>query len=321
MVPRQGIALLVLLALVAAAVPVAATSVDRPWWRAGDFWTYRTNTTIVPGLNLTGTATSSVLGTIPILSDGSTVEAARVVLSGSGTAGGTVTTTSGPISVHGDWILTGEERFEPVNLHPLYSLLDLSVNGTYGGLLPFSLRFQNTTTYQVLSDGWPYPMVVGTSGNITVAYNFTQDLYSSILGDLHDNGTGHAVFGFSLAEAVSVGTPSGAFQAFPLREEAPDGTWQRLYFSTAVGNHVRMETYDQGGNLTAVSTLLAYRYQAAEPPTFLGLTLLAWAVVAPIVAAVLTAVVLLIRRARRKKSARFPGQGETGDPTSGPRGP
>lgn len=318
---RRGIALLVLLALVAAAMPATATSVDRPSWRAGDFWTYRSNTTIVPGLNLTGSATSTVFGTIPAMSGGAAVDAVRVLLSGKGTAAGTVTTKSGPIPVQGEWILTGEERFEPLNLHPLYSVLDLSVNGTYGGLLPFSLRFQNTTTYRVVSDRWPYPMVVGTSGNVTVAYNFTQDLHSSILGDLHGNGTGQAVFGFSLADAVSVGTPAGTFQAYPLREEAPDGTWERRFVSTAVGNDVRMETYDQDGNLTAVSTLVAYRYQAAEPPTFLGLTLLNWAVVTPIVAAILIVAVLLVRRARRKKSAPSHGPDEPGDSTSGPRGP
>jgi len=307
--------------LVTASASAAATSLDRPAWTPGDFWTYRTNTTIIPGLALTGTATSTVAGTLPVDSGGATVDAVRVILSGSGTADGTVTTHSGPISVHGDWILTGEERLEPVNLHPLYDLLDLSVNGTYGGLLPFSLRFQNTTTYRVVSDAWPYPMVVGTSGNVTLAYNFTQDLHSSILGDYHQNGTGVSVFEYSLADAASVVTPAGTFEAYPLREDAPDGTWQRLYFSPAVGNDVRMETYDGDGNLTAVSSLVAYRYQAAEPPTFLGLTLLGWALVAPAVAVVAVALVILRRRARRRKATPLPDGNEAGDATSGPRGP
>ncbi len=307
--------------MLGSSVPATATSVDRPSWTVGDFWTYESNTTVIPGLELTGSATSTVFGTYPVATGGQTVDAIRVVLTGSGTAAGTVNTSYGPITVQGSWILTGEERLEPAGLHPLYGLLDLQVNGTYGGALPFSLRFQNTTTYQVVSDGWTYPLVVGTAGNVTTESNFTQDIYSSVLGNFHDNGTGKAVFGFALSDPVSVATPAGTFEAYPLREDAPDGTWQRLYFSPSAGNDVRMETHDRNGNLTAVSTLVNYRYQAAEPATFLGLTLVGWAVAAAATAAIVIVLVLVKRRARRKKSPPLRGETEAGDPTSGPRGP
>jgi hypothetical protein len=312
---------LILLSLLAASGSGGAASIVRPSWTAGDFWSYRTNTTVVAGLNLTGTATSTVSGTVAVVNGGAAVDAWRLILTGSGTASGVVSTQSGPISVEGSWIVTGEERLEPTNLHPLYSLLDLSVNGTYGGLFPFSLRFQNTTTYQIVSDAWRYPLVVGAAGNTTVAYNFTQDLYSPILGQFHRNGTGQAGFAFSLGGAVSVATGAGTFQAYPLREDAPDGTWQRFYVSPAVGNDVRTETYDSNGNLTAVETLVAYRYQAAEPPAFLGLALDAWAILAVVVAAVAVAAVLLTWRARRKKTKPTLGTESDEDPTSGPRGP
>ncbi len=321
MAALRGLVLLVILAVLGASAPAAATSVERPAWTVGDYWTYESNTTVIPGLELTGAATSTVFGTYPVTSGGQTVDAVRVVLTGSGTAAGTVNTSYGPITVQGSWILTGEERLEPTNLHPLYSLLDLQVNGTYAGALPFTLRFQNTTTYQVVTDGWPYPMVVGAAGNLTANYDFTQDLYSSVLGNFHENGTGKAEFGFALSAAVSVVTPAGTFQAYPLREDAPDGTWQRLFFSPAAGNDVRMETHDRNGNLTAVSTLVSYRYQAAEPPTYLGLTLVGWSVAAASAAVIVIVLALVRRRARRKKSRPQPGETESEDSTSGPRGP
>lgn len=319
----RGFAILLTLSLLVAAGTGAATFVDRPSWTKGDFWTYRTNTTLTPGLNLTGTATSTVAGTQATLTGGTSVEAFRVIVIGSGTAAGRVTTPNGTVSVLGSWSLTGEERFEPDNLHSIYSLLDLSVNGTYGYVIPipFSLRFQNTTTYRIVSDGWRYPMVVGTSGNVTVAYNFTQDLYSPTGGHLHENGTGQSILGFSLADAVSVDTPAGAFQAYALREDAPDGTWQRAFFAPTVGNDVRTESHDRDGTLTALGTLVAYRYQAAEAQTFLGLTLVQWIFAATAIAAVAVVVGFLIRRSRHRKTPVPPADDGDAESTSGPRGP
>lgn len=319
----RALAVLVALALVGGAGTAAASSVDRPSWTAGDFWTYRTNTTLTPGLNLTGNATSTVTGMQSTAVGGSSVDAYEVVLTGSGVASGVLSTRNGSVSLHGRWILTGEERFEPTSLHPIYSLLDLSVNGTYeyGIPLPFSLRVQNTTTFRILSDGWPYPMVVGTAGNVTEAYNFTQDLYSPFIGHLHESGGGAWTLGFSLSDAVTLATPAGSFPAYPLRMDLPDGTWQLSFFSPAAGNDLRTESHDAGGNLTALTTLVSYRYQAAEPPTFLGLTLVEWAVLLPVVAVAGAIAFLLLRRFRGAKGP--PPRGEPGpdEATSGPRGP
>ncbi|HYM39886.1 MAG TPA: hypothetical protein VEY12_07055 [Thermoplasmata archaeon] len=307
--------------LVALAGNATATSVDRPSWTAGDFWTYRTNTTLTPGLNLTGTATSTVTGTTATATGGTPVDAYRVVLTGSGTAAGHLTTGNGTIAVTGSWTLTGEERFEPRDLHPIYSLLDLSVNGTYQYVVPYSLRLQNTTTYAILSDGWGYPWVAGSSGNVTAAYNFTQDLYSSSGGHVHQNGTGRWTLGFSLGDAVQLSAPAGTFESFPVREAAPDGTWQRLFYSAAVGNNVRTESYDRGGNLTAVSTLVAYRYHAAEPSNWLGLSTDQWLLVLGAVAVAATATAFLVVRRRRIRRNRSRGDESPREPTSGPRGP
>lgn len=320
---RALAALVTVLLLMLAVAPsgASAASVDRPMWTPGDFWTYRTNTTLTPGLNLTGTATSTVSGTQPTLVGGSVIDALRVVLAGSGTAAGTVSTPSGNVSVQGRWIVTGEERFEPVNRHPVYSLLDLSVNGTYLNLVPFSIRVQNTTTFQVLTDGWTYPWPVGGNGSVSVGYNFTQDVYAIGGGALHRNGTGRWDLGFSLGEPAAVLTSAGPFSAYPLLETWPDGRAERSWYAPSAGNDVRTETFDANGSLTSETTLVAYRYQALETPTFLGLTLLEWAAV--VVAVVVAAVAVLLLRRRSRRSKPRPPRGDESPPevTSGPRGP
>ena len=310
-----------LVTLLVASPGGSAASVDRPTWTPGDSWTYRTNTTLTPGLNLTGAATSTVSGTQATVVAGSVLDAFRVVLSGSGTAAGTVSTPSGNVSVQGRWIVTGEERFEPTNLHPIYSLLDLSVNGTYLNLVPFSIRVQNTTTFQVLTDGWAYPWPVGGSGSVSLEYNFTQDVYAIGGGALHDNGTGRWNLGFSLGAPVPLVTPAGSFTAYPLVETRPDGSSERSWYAPAAGNNVRTETFDANGSLTSETTLVSYRYQALETPTFLGLTLLEWGVVLPAAAVAAAAVLLLRRRSRRKKPRPAEGDESSPEVTSGPRGP
>lgn len=311
--------LLVLLLAVSAAAASGA-SLDRPSWTVGDFWTYRTNTTLTPGLNLTGTATSTMAGTQAMAAGGSTVNALRVVLSGSGTASGTVSTTSGTVSVQGNWIVTGEERFEPTNLHVVYSLLDLSVNGTYLNVVPFSIRVQNTTTFRILTDGWQYPLPAGGNGSLAVGYDFVQDVYGIGGTTFHQNGTGEWTLGFSLGVSTSVVTPAGTFTAYRAVETWPDGSSERSWFAPQVGNDVRTETFDASGNLTSETVLLAYRYQALETPTFLGLTLLGWIAVVATVAVAIVAV-LLFRRYRGRKAQSHPGGESPPEVTSGPRGP
>lgn len=302
--------------------PTPMPSLDRPSWTAGDHWTYSTNTTLTAGLNLTGTVTSTVQGLQPTTVGGASVDAYQVLLSGTGSAAGNVTYSGSVFFVQGTWIVTGEERFEPVELQPVYSLFDLTVDGKYQGVLPYSVRVQNTTTFEILADGWPYPHLAASSGVVTVRYNFTQD--SSVYGPTdqsrHDQGTGEWTETFSMAMPVDTATPLRTFRAFPITATWPDGSRQLSLASPEVGNDVRTESYAPGGNLTAVTVLTSYRYQALETPTYLGLTAVQWAIVAPVVAA--AAVGLVAYRRRRRQKGPPPPEGLTpGDLTSGPRGP
>lgn len=293
----RGLALL-LGFMIASMSPAATATLNRPAWTAGDFWTYQTDTVLTPGLNLTGTVTSSMWGTTSTSVPGGSVDAYRIVVGGSGTAAGIVHLSSGNVTVRGSWVLTGEERFDTTDLGLLYNLLDLSVNGTYENFLPFSLRVQNTTTFQILANHWQYPLAAGTNGSQTVEYNFTQDVYGSSSA-AHSQGSGEWSFGFSIAAPATETTPAGTFDAFVVTQTWPDGSRTESFASPQAGNAVRTESYSPDGNLTGVTTLTAYRYQALEAPTFLGLTAVAWAAVAAAVAAGVVAVALWYWHRRR----------------------
>lgn len=298
MAMAQGLALLV--GVLLTAVSAAATApLNQPAWTAGDFWTYDTSTVLTPGLNLTGTVTTTVQGELVTTVGGISLEAYRLILQGSGTAAGEVQLPSGNVTIQGSWVLTGEERFEHTDLTLVYNLLDLSVNGTYQNVLPFSLRVQNTTTFQTRADTWRYPLSPGSSGSQTVAFNFTQDFYSPS-STAHTNGTGEWTFGFSMAPPTTETVPAGTFEAYAITQTWPDGSSQRSYASAEVGNAVRTESYAPDGNRTAVTELTAYRYQALETPTFLGLTSVGWAVV---IAAIAAVVVVLVWRWRVRRAS------------------
>ncbi len=316
---------LVVLALLGLGVQgSAASTVPRPSWSVGDFWSYRTNTTIATGFNLTGEATYTMKGTQPFNEGGVTIQADRLDLSGAGTASGYVTVGNGSVAVRGQWILTGEELLEPTDLHTVLSLADLSVNGTYAIGVPFDLRVQNTTSFEILSDGWTYPLSTGSQGDLVVAYNFTQDIRSTVTGDDHANGTGVWTLRYGMSDGVSATVPAGNFLTYPITETWPDGSAARSFFAVEVGNSVLTESYGPDGTLAAISVLTSYRYQAMEPATFLGLTGTQWAIVGPAAAVVAAATVLIWRRFHRRRNRRPPtenGPRSNPDLTSGPRGP
>lgn len=319
-VPPIRILVLLLAATLLSASATAEPPLDRPTWTPGDWWTYETNTTLTPGLNLTGEVTSTFQGNAPLAGPGVGAQAYDVLLSGSGAASGTVAASVGQVSVQGSWILTGEERFDPSTLQPVYSLLDLSVNGTYLGQLPFSIRVQNTTTFEILAGDWQYPLAVGSRGSLTLGYNFTQDIHGSLGMDVHDEGTGQWTVGLAMGSPASQVTPAGTFLVYPVTETWPDGSRERSFPSPQAGNDVRTESYGPNGNLSAVTRLVSYRYQALEPSTFLGLTALQWGIGVAVLAAAVVAIVAF-RWTRRRRTRRPPEDPSSEETTSGPRGP
>ncbi|MFA5895527.1 MAG: hypothetical protein WC985_01300 [Thermoplasmata archaeon] len=293
-------ALLFVTVLIALLAPVRAESLDRPSLTVGDYWTYRTNTSFEAGFDLLGQVTSSVTA-----GESATVlnvpqDVFRVVLNGSGTISGQVSGPVGTGSVSGTWIVTGEELLETDQLKTVSSVLDLSVDGLFQGVVPFSIRATNTTTYHVVFDGWRFPVSVGSSGAVNLSYVYTQDFFA-FGNQSHARGAGNLTLTYSMGNGISLDTPAGRFTAYPIREAWPDGTYDERYFSAAVGNDVKTESYNGTGVLVSTAILQSYRYQVLEPARFLGLTLVEWGLLVPILAGVGIVGIVLWRRSRKKR--------------------
>lgn len=293
-----------------------AASIDAPRLTAGDFWTFRTNSTLPAGFVLRGEFTSTVRDRTTVTLEGASVDVFRLDVSGSGTASGRAQPPYGSGSVTGTWILTGQEFLEAADLKLAYSLLDLTVNGTYEGLLSFRFHVTNTTTYRVLQNAWTYPLQEGGSGSVVYRLNYSQDgvlTYGFTMNSTHTNGTATWAVLYAMDPATGVSTPAGTFSAYPVQETWPDGSRDRRYYAPAVGNDVRTEAFNETGSPVGTTELVTYRYQAAEPPRVLGLTANEWILVGTAVGTgVLATVFLLRRRAKRRGPVPPSMQGPSG---------
>ncbi len=303
---RAATFLIVLVFLAVAAAPTVQ-AVDAPSITVGDFWVYATNTTAEAGFDLVGQISFTVASRGPTLIGGKTYDAVRVTVSGHGNATGLIPTPLGDFPVTGTWIVTGTETLETVGFKVVSSVLDLQASGKVH-MTPvtqdFSLHVQNTTTFDLLNDTWRFPRDVGDSGSVTMQYDSVED-FRFQLGLLenqnHTQGSGTLRLNYTMATETPAPTQAGTFDAFPIREDWPDGSYGISLYAPAVGNDAHREMHNRTGVRFVNADLVSYRYQALEPATFLGLTIVQWAFVLPVVAAgVGIASILLWRRRKRK---------------------
>ncbi len=297
--PTRAAGILLAVALLLVTASARAESIEKPSLSVGDTWTYRTNGSF-QGFELKGQLSSVVAakGLATVL--GATLDVVRVVVNGSGTVSGQVTSPLGTGSVAGTWIVTGEDLLEAGQLKLVSRVVDLSVDGLFRDIVPISVRATNTTLYRVARDDWRFPLVVGTNGSVESAYTYTQD-YIAFGNQSHSSGSGNLTVGYSLGSGTTLAAPAGTFAAYPIDETWPDGSVERAYFSPVVGNDVKTESYNVTGSLVATTVLLSYTYQALEPARFLGLTIVEWGILAAVVAGVTALGAVLWRRSRKKR--------------------
>jgi len=186
----------------------------------------------------------------------------------------------------------------------LSTVLDLEANGTLHTNpvpLPFALSVQNTTYYGLDADLWQFPLTVGMTAVVSSQMNFSEDFrffYGLQSTPLHTQGSLWWNATYTLEAQVAVDTPAGHFDAYRVRQAAPDGTYGLFYYAPATGNDARTEAYN-GTTEVATSELAAYRYQALEPARFLGLTSTDWAIAGTAVAIVVGAIAIVWLRRRR----------------------
>ena len=309
--------------LVIAAVfllPTAASSgpavVNGPLLAPGDTWTYRTNTSLATGLSLDGHVRLAVTAHGATEVGGRTYDAYVMSVSGSGSATGTFATQFGSTRASGEWTVSGREILDAHGLEILSSVIDLEANGTLHTNpipLPFALSVQNTTSYRLEGDPWQFPLAVGATASLSTRMNFSEDFRLVYYGvsptPTHVAGLAWSNMTYDIQAAVGIDTPAGHFEAYPIRETFADGSFTVSFFAPVAGNYARTEAHN-GTSTVGTADLVSYRYQALEPPTFLGLTTDRWALAAIGTVAVGIALVWWYRR--RKRPAALPGPPQTG---------
>ena len=282
----------------------AAVSVNAPGLAPGDFWTYRTNTSL-SGLSLDGRVTLTVTGHAPTVVEGTAYDAYAISISGAGTAEGTFEADFGSTAASGAWNLTGQEWIEAHGLKVLSTVFDLEAEGklrTQPVPLPFALRVQNTTSYRLSADVWRFPLRVNDSAVVSTQMNFSEDFglfFGLPTTPVHSAGLVWWNVTYALQPAVGVATPVGSFDSYPIRETFPDGSYTLYYYAPGAGYHARTETHTETSEIGSTE-LVAYRYQALEPGRFLGLTTNQWGIVAVPIAIGITLFVWWWRRRRRR---------------------
>jgi len=294
-----------------AAAPSASGSVDGPLLTPGDTWTYRTNTSLTAGLSLDGRITLTVTAHGANEVEGRMYDAYVMSLSGRGTAAGSFATQFGSAEASGEWTVTGREVVDARGLKILSTVLDLEANGTLHTNpvpLPFALSVQNTTLYEFDADLWQFPLTVGMTAVVSSQMNFSEDFrlvyYGFSQPPSHRAGLAWWNVTYVIEAPVGIDTPAGRFDTYPIRETYADGSMTVSYFAPVAGNHARTEAHNRTSTV-GTADLVSYRYQALEPPTFLGLTSDRWAIVALTIGAV--GIVFVWWYRRRKRPASVPG--------------
>jgi len=292
--------MLVAISLALAVVPVTEEVVQGPRLTVGDWWRYLTNSSLASGFFLEGTATLAVLGHGPSTIEGTTIDAYRLSVVGAGTAAGTITTDLGTSPASGSWVLTGEEFVESLGMKTIASVIDLEASGTLHTQprgIGFQLSVQNTTSYGISNDPWRFPLTVGTSQIVRSVINFSEDFrlaYGFPSTPVHTAGITPWNVTYTINASAGIDTPAGRFDAYPIHAAYPDGIANVFFFAPSAGNDVRTETYNGSGRV-AITELTAYRYQATEPPRFLGLTVTDWGFLGLLAVAAAASVLILHR--------------------------
>jgi hypothetical protein len=285
--------------------------VNGPLLAPGDMWTYRTNTSLATGLILDGRVTLTVIARGSSAVEDRMYDSYVMSVSGSGSAAGRFVTPVGSIEASGEWTVTGREIVDARGLKILSSVLDLEANGTLHTNpipLPFELTVQNTTSYRRDADLWQFPLTVGMTAVLSSRMNFSQDfrlIYGGSPTPTHSVGQSWWNVTYDIGAGLGIDTPAGRFEAYPIRETYPDGSFTVSFFSPVAGNHARTEAHNRTSSVGAAD-LVSYRYQALEPPTFLGLTTDRWAIIAITIGAVGIALVWWYRRRKRPVSMTVP---------------
>ncbi len=277
-----------LFALTAVSVaPPARASTAAPTWTAGDYWVYNVTGFSFGTSSGSGTQRMDVVGQESVTVGGTAYTAyhLKVNITVTVTTGSTTTT----ISVPGDeWLRVSD--FAPVKSTMSISLFGLTINDVITNTPPPGLQ-------------WP----LTNGATWTDSYMMTT---RSLLGSITTTTFSNNTAAYTVQPDTNVTVPAGTFAVTPLKEAAPDSSYNLTYWSSVAGAPVREDTVDVFGSTTTSLVLKSYNYQASASASglFLGLPLLAWIAIIAVIVIVVAAVVFLRMRKPRAPQAMPPPQ-------------
>lgn len=279
------VALLMVVTAVSLAPPTRA-STSAPTWTAGDYWVYNvTGFSFGIGTSGSGTWRLDMLGQQSITVGSTSYNTYHLKLNVTITVTQGSTTTT--ISLPGDiWLRTSD--FAPVKQSMSLSFLGSTFSETQTNTPP---------------PGRQWPLTPGATWSASYMVTSVSAL-GSIISTTYRNDTS----AYSVQADTSLTVPAGTFTVTPLKESAPDGSYNLSYWSSTAGGPVREDTVDVFGTTTTSLALKSYNYQSgtAVGGLFLGLPLLAWIAIIAVIVIVVAALVFLRMRKPRAPQAMMP---------------
>jgi len=273
LVPAVGLLLVAAMAFTAAP---ARAAMDKPAWAAGDFWVYAYSSALT-GPTITGTLRMDVTGTESVTVNGSSYPTYHVAA--------VLTIPFGSLT----FTLPAEIWYSSTTLAIVKIVA--TVNLTFGSVSANSRISISGNPPQIIQ--WPLSAGATWDSSTTVWAVTTNSTgavtYTSMPLNTH----------FEVQTDASITVPAGTFTTTPIKETAAGSTSFVInYWSPQAGNSARTESHNSSGQSAGSYNLTSYRYQAGSffTTVFIGLPVWIWLIVAVLVLAAVTGVVVMRRR-------------------------
>lgn len=332
--PMRSVALftaLLLFSLVAVSpmTAVAQTTIDRPEYAVGDFWSYD----IILGEPLM----SQNLGEFQDLLENFTIETSleirveameEVMVDGTPqmayvmsqelalSVDGTIEMELAPgeflnATVNASVTVDNTNYLTTEGLETLMTNASLDVDLSLGvdseGIvvtIPVTMTGYVALDFDYLSDDWSFPWEVGTQGSEVFEATGMSYLLLDAFGNMTETSTplwGNATVNHEVEREAMITVEAGTFSTLAVRSTVvPENLTESVgsdlaYWASQVGAPVRHEFWNESGELLALN-LTAYRYQATEGFQIFGVDAIIFIPIVVAVGAVVAIVVILLMR-------------------------
>jgi hypothetical protein len=290
-------------------LPRVSAEAEFPVVTVGDFWEHEGSRT-VEGMRIEGTTKLTVTGMDLVNAGGVDHHTFVFSLDGSGTFNALYV----DMHMFGSWSRNGEFYYRETDLYLVKFVDDLEMSGTWSNMIdsgPLFISSHNTTTYELISDDWEYPINVGDYGTTHSKAASNINYHMEMGNGYNDNNyTEHVTYfenvTYSCLKTEKITVPAGDFDAYLVKIQEKDGTYQLKWYSPEVGAGVKYKFYDENGEYYGYEKLVSYSYKSS--PMNIAMENLAYILLITMVPIVAAIVVLILLKRRRKKEYQTPQQ-------------